>query len=101
MNFSPRKQRGQGIVKVSDLFKKYTEILKAPQGIVTTAFIEVVKDVVGVTLQKHQCVYSVNSRTITVHTSGMVKSEIMFKKELILTQMIERLGEKSAPKTIL
>lgn len=96
-----KKQRGQGIVKVSDLFQKYTKILKAPQGTVITQFLEVVQDVVGVPLKKNQCTYSVYTRTITVHTSGMIKTEIIFKKERILEHLKERLGEQSAPRVIL
>ncbi len=53
-----KKQRGNGIIKVADLFSKYKQILKAPQGSVVTAFIEVIEDLFHITLEKHQCAYS-------------------------------------------
>ncbi len=39
-----KRRRGGGIVKLSDLFKKYTDVLKAPQGTVVKQFIEVVQE---------------------------------------------------------
>lgn len=96
-----RKTRGQGIVKMSDLFKKYKDTLKAPQGAVITAFLEVIKELFGVTLKKEHCAYRVASQTITLTVSGMLKTEILLKKNLILKKMGEKLGEKSAPKEIL
>jgi gluconate kinase len=96
-----RKKRGQGIVKVSDLFKKYRDTLKAPQGAVVTAFLEVVKELFGVTLKKEHCAYRVSTQTLTLTTSGMLKTEILLKKKVILSKMAEKLGEKSAPREIL
>ncbi len=96
-----RKKRGQGIVKMSDLFKKYKDTLKAPQGAVITAFLEVIKELFGVTLKKEHCAYRVASQTLTLTASGMLKTEILLKKKIILIKMAEKLGEKSAPKEIL
>lgn len=100
-NSDNKKKRGQGIVKVSDLFKKYTDVLKAPQGIVVTAFIEVIFEVLGVRIEKEQCTYSVASKTLSTRLPGMIKSEIKLQKKLILQKMVEKLGPKSAPKEIL
>lgn len=96
-----RRKRGQGIVKVSDLFKKYAHTLKAPQGAVVTAFLEVIKELFGVTLKKEHCAYRVASRTLTLTASGMLKTEILLKKKIILIKMTEKLGEQSVPKEIL
>ena len=52
-----KKKRGGGTVKISDLFKKYTDVLKAPQGTVVKNSIKVVQDMNGVTLRPDQCVY--------------------------------------------
>jgi hypothetical protein len=97
----PPKKRGQGIVHVSDLFKKYAQTLRAPQGIVTTAFIEAVREVCGANLTKSQCTYSVPTRTLSVHASGMIKTEISLKKRDILKHMKDTVGEKSVPVDIL
>lgn len=95
------KKRGTGIVKMSDLFKKYKDTLKAPQGAVVTAFLEVIKEMFGVTLKKEHCAYRVASQTLTLTASGMLKTEILLKKKIILIKMSEKLGEKSTPKEIL
>jgi len=104
MDFSSsnkRNQRGKGIVKVSDLFAKYKAVLKAPQGVVVTAFQEVIFEVLGVRIAKEHCTYSVGSKTLSVRAAGMIKSEIKLQKKLILSKMAEKLGAKSAPKEIL
>ncbi len=101
MDFKSSKKRGQGITHVSDLFKKYTQILKAPQGSVIAAFIGVVEELFGVTLKKEQCTFKVASRTILLNVPGPIKSEIFLQKQKILNQLKEQLGEKSAPKEIL
>lgn len=96
-----RKKRGQGVVHVSNLFAKYTNVLRAPQGSVVSAFIETVAEGFGFTIRKDQCIYNTNTQTLTVRVSGMLKSEIVLKKKVILAAMRERLGPKSAPKDIL
>jgi hypothetical protein len=101
MNFPSNKKRGQGITHVSDLFKKYALVLRAPQGHVIKAFIEVVEEMFGFNLKKEQCTFQVSSRTIVVHLPGAVKSEVLLQKKKILQILSERLGEKSAPTEIL
>lgn len=101
MNFNLRKKRGQGIVRVSDLFKKYTDVLRAPQGTVITSCIEVIQDIFGVTLKKDQCAYDVHSRILYIHAPGPIKSEIIFQKRKILNSLEMKLGAKSTPKEIL
>ena len=96
-----RNQRGKGIVKVSDLFKKYTDVLKAPQGTVVASFVEVVFEVLGVRIDKKHCSYSVASKTLSAQLPGMIKSEIKLQKKIILKKMEEKLGKKSAPMEIL
>lgn len=100
-NSNKRKQRGQGIVKLSDLFKKYTDVLKAPQGTVVNAFIEVIFEVLGIRIEKDNCTYSVASKTLSVRVPGMIKSEITLQKKLILQKMAEKIGQKNVPKEIL
>ena len=96
-----REKRGQGIVHVSDLFKKYTQTLRAPQGIVVTAFIVAVEEVCGATLSKNHCTYNPDTHTLAVHASGMIKTEITLHKKDILQVMKDTIGEKSLPKDIL
>lgn len=98
---SKKKQRGQGIIKVSNLFEKYKKTLRAPQKTVVVNFIIVVEDLLGKTLREDQCAYKPSSKTLSVNASGMFKTEIQRSKEKILLKMREVLGEKSAPTNIL
>jgi hypothetical protein len=99
---SKKKIRGQGIVKVASLFEKYKKVLRAPQKTVIAAFVAVVHEMLhGVHLREDQCTYSPSSRILSVRVSGMIKTEIQFKKKQILAQLEEVLGEKSSPKDIL
>lgn len=96
------RKKGRGdIVKVSDLFSVYKERLRAPQGSVIQAFQEVVNDVLGVSVPKEQCRYAVATKTLSVSVSGPLKSEILLRKEEILLHLKGRLGEKSAPRSII
>lgn len=94
-------KRGGEIKKVGDLFDKYKQILKAPQGVVIGAFIEVVSDLVGIEIPKEHISYSVHSKTLTMRISGPLKTEILLKKKEILTHMKGRIGEQSVPKIFL
>ena len=94
-------KRDGEIKKVGDLFEKYKRTLRAPQGVVTDAFIEVVGDLVGIEIPKERLSYSVYNKTLTMRISGPLKSEILLKKKEILTHMKGRIGEQSVPKILL
>ena len=95
-----RKMRGQGIVRVSDLFKKYAQTLRAPQKTVINTFIAVIKDLFQIDIKPEHCSYTVNTQTLSLSISGMLKTEILLQKQLILSRMAETLGERSVPKDI-
>ena len=95
------RRRGQGVVHVKDLFAKYTASLKAPQKTVINAFIETVSNLVGYTLTPEQCTYSVHTHTLTLTVSGIIKTEILFKKKDILAALSRSLGERNVPTDIL
>jgi hypothetical protein len=95
-----KKKRGQGTVKVSDLFLKYKKILKAPQGTVITSCVEVLHDM-GLPVKSEQCTFQVHSRTLVIKVAGPIKSEIVCRKKELLDEMVRRLGKASAPKEIL
>jgi len=92
-----RKGSGE-IKKLSDLFEKYRNTLKAPQKTVVSAFCEVVEDVLGVTVDQKKVSYTPHNRTLTLSVGGPLKSEILLHKEEILTHLKGRLGEQGAPK---
>ncbi len=92
--------RGEGIKPLGSLFEKYKKVLKAPQGVVVDAFIEVVADLVGIEIPKERVIYKVHSKTLSVSVSSPLKSEILLKKKEILTHLRGRLGGNSVPKDI-
>lgn len=99
--FTPHKKRGQGVVHVSDLFKKYLQVLHAPQGVVIQAFINASREVCGAVVRKEQCSFTVSTKTLVFKGSGMVKTEILLHKKDILDSMRYTIGEQSIPKEIL
>ena len=92
--------RGE-VVKVANLFEKYSKILKAPEASVINQCIEVLNDVMGVVIDKKKFSYSVATKTLFISVSGPLKTEIMLQKKEIITHLKGRLGEKSAPIEIL
>jgi len=96
-----KKQRGSEVRKIGDLFEKYKHTLRAPQGVVTNAFIEVVTDLIGIEIPKEHISYSVHNKTLTMRIPGPLKTEILLKKKEILTHMKGRIGEQSVPKVFL
>ena len=96
------RRTGRGEVKkMGDLFEVYRKRLQAPEKTVVSAFVEVVKDVLGVTLPNNSCSYSPHSKTLLIVASGVIKHEILMRKKEILSHLKGRLGEKSAPREIL
>ncbi len=95
------KKRGKGIIHVSNLFKKYTDSLRAPQGAIIQTFISIVEETLNLTVKKEVCTYNTTTKTLSIHTSGMLKTEIILYKKKIITKLEERLGKKSAPKEII
>jgi len=95
-----RKGRGE-ITKLSTLFEKYKKTLKAPQGVVTDCFKEVIAELFSIHIPTQNIKYSVFNKTLSVTVQGPLKSEIRLRKKEILNHMKGRLGEQSAPSEIL
>ena len=92
--------RGE-IKKLSSLFDKYKLRLVAPEASVINAFIEVVRDLLGIELAKGKIRYSPTSKTLSTTLAGPLRSEIKLREGEIIAHLKGRLGEKNAPKTIL
>jgi hypothetical protein len=96
------RQRREGPpIKISNLFEVYKKRFRAPQGSVVTASVEVVHDLLGITLEARSCEYSPQSRILHIKAHGPMKTEIFLHKEEILAHLKGRLGEKSSPTQIL
>ena len=93
--------RGEGIKHITDLFATYRARLVAPKRSVIVAFIEVVDDLYGFKVSEASVSYTPNTKTLTLRTSGPLRTEIMMRKEEILVHLKGRLHEKSAPRDII
>lgn len=87
--------------RVGDLFEKYRKTLKAPQGSVEVAAIEVICEVTRFTLKREQVSYTVSTRTLHLNAPSLLKSEIRFHHQTILDGLKTKLGERSCPLIIL
>jgi len=85
---------------ISDLFSRYKNVIKPPQASVVKEFVEVCKEVSGLDIKNEQCSYTVSSKTIYLQTHSLIKSELLQKKEQLLTELKKRLG-KNSPTQIL
>ncbi len=95
-----RKGRGE-ITHIGSLFESYVKRLKPPQESVVRTFVEVVEEVLSISLDTSQIKYSVHNKTLSLNVSGMVKSEVRLHEKDILAHLKGRLGEQSAPQHII
>ncbi|MDA8597123.1 hypothetical protein N9L26_02165 [Candidatus Pacebacteria bacterium] len=95
-----RKGRGE-ITKVSDLFAKYRNTLKAPEGSVIKEFCAVVEEVLDINVAKEQVAYSPYNKTLAIKKNGPLKTEIKLHEAELIAHLKGRLGEKTAPQTII
>ncbi|OIP76627.1 MAG: hypothetical protein AUK16_03320 [Parcubacteria group bacterium CG2_30_44_11] len=95
----PKKERK--LTAIGTLFEKYKRTLRAPQGVVIDAFIEVVNDLIGISIPKDRVRYSPGQKTLSLQVSGPLKTEIKLRETEILIHLKGRLGAPGAPKQIL
>jgi hypothetical protein len=86
---------------VGDLFEKYRHLLKPPQASVEKECLEVIKKITGFDLSEYKITYTVSTRTISLGVPSVLKSEIKFNQEKILSQLRINLGETNCPKIII
>jgi len=93
--------RGENIKKVGDLFAKYKQRLVAPEASVVNAFVEVVQELLELDINPKKVSYNPATKVISINGGGPLKSEIKLNQQDILIHLKGRLGEKSAPKSII
>lgn len=86
---------------VGDLFEKYRKLLKPPQASVEKECLEAIKEVTGFDLSDYKITYTVSTRTISISAPSVLKTEIKFSQEKILSQLKNSLGETNCPKVII
>ena len=87
--------------KISDLFEGYRKRLKAPQGTVVDATVDVIQDLLGITLSPNLVSYTPQSRTLRIHAHGTIRNEIFLRRDEILVHVRGRLGPQNAPTAII
>ena len=98
MKKKPTAENGQ---QLGNLLAHYKERFKPPQASVVKECIEVIESVSGIVLEQKHLTYTVSSRTLVVHASSMIRSELKTHQDKITTELQKRLGAHSAPKVIL
>ena len=94
-------KRHRELVKMSDLFTRYKDTLKAPQQSVIQEAVIAIEEVTGYKLQARQCSYTVSTRTLSLNVPAALKQEIKTHHEAVMVRLRERLGEQSVPKLVL
>lgn len=93
-----RPAKKSSITKVSDLFAVYRNRLRAPQGSVIKEVVEVVEEVVGISVDKKYFSYNVSTKTVSCNATSLVRSEMKLKQGEITRALQQRLGEQNSPK---
>ncbi len=87
--------------QLGHLLLRYKTILKPPQASVEKEAVAVITEVTGITLTTAQLSYTVHTRTLTIKAPSLLRSELYLKREVILSTLRQRLGEQSAPTTLI
>lgn len=82
--------------EIHDLLKRYAN-LQAPEKTIKKAFIESVRECIGITIDISDI--EVRKKTIRVNTASVIKAEIRLNQQDILEHIKERVG-KDAPTAI-
>ena len=96
-----KKDPNESVHQLGNLLARYKSILKPPQASVEKECLAVIKAVTGIELLPHQVSYTVSTRTLVLKTPSLLRSELMLHRGDILQELKGRLGEGSAPHTIL
>ncbi len=94
-------KRDGELKQLGSLFTIYKERLQAPQKTVIDEVLVVIEGITGIAIPRKQCTYTPRSRTLSLTCAAPLKQEIKRHEAQIKQLLVERLGAKSAPTTIL
>ncbi len=86
--------------QVGSLFERYKKRFVAPQASVEKMCAEVIKEVTGFSVSEENIKYTVSTKTIALSVPSILKSELKFHHQRILTTMKDRLGDRTTPQII-
>ena len=72
---------------INGFFIKYHKCLKPPQTVVVRVFIQILKEEFGLVLRSDKVDYKVSSRIIYVNSSGVMKQEVLLRKQEVLEKL--------------
>lgn len=87
--------------RISDLFDRYKNRLRAPQKTVTTIAQQIIAQSIGITLTDKQISYTPATRILYINAPSILKTEIKTREPHIISELQKALGTRSAPNTIL
>lgn len=92
-------QSTPGPKKLSSLFTKYQNTLRAPERTVCTEAAAVINELLGIAVSEKQLSYSPHNRILHIK-NGMLRSEILPHTAEICAHLKGRLGARSAPQQL-
>tara|TARA_B100000508_G_scaffold78473_1_gene61021 strand:- start:17717 stop:18013 length:297 start_codon:yes stop_codon:yes gene_type:complete len=93
-------QTPKAMKRIGNLFDRYKNHFKPPQASVEKEVREVIKEITGFSLELGKINYTVSTKTISLKVPSVLKTEIMFKQEEILSSLKDKLGKDSSPQKI-
>jgi hypothetical protein len=85
---------------ISKLFQKYALTLRPPQKHVEEECVKAIQKFCHLDITPQSVLYVPATRTITLHTPALLRTEIKRKEERIIGLLREILGPDNAPKRI-
>ncbi len=98
MKKKPAEVNGQ---QLGNLLARYKDRFKPPQASVVKECLEVIENVSGIVLEQKHLAYTVSSRTLSVQTSSLIRSELKTHHDAILFELQKKLGAQNTPTLIL
>lgn len=93
-------KKESGLKQLNSLFERYRTRLKAPEQVVLEQAVVVIDELLNIPITVTQLRYTPATRTLHI-TNGMLRSELLPHKKIILTHLAGRLGVQSAPTDII
>jgi hypothetical protein len=97
---SQAKKHDRSLKPINSLFDRYKQQLRPPQKVVVDEVIEVIEDLFTITLEPSRIEYKSYEKCIYLRVSGVLKSELLLRKDEILAHIRARLGVNQGPTDI-
>jgi translation elongation factor EF-Tu-like GTPase len=87
--------------QVGNLLSRYKNYFTPPQSSVVKECLIVIEQVSGIELEQKHLTYTVSSRTLTIQTSSVIRSELKRHHHTIIVELQKKLGTHNAPTNII